>query len=93
MSADGILLLFSFSICWITLLLLSLKTDGKKRVLINLTLHVIYSSYFLYGIFYKSQGTGTSLAWWFYLLLLLWAHCIINFGQLVYLYFKTKKQN
>lgn len=94
MNDDELLLLFSFLLYWVTLVFLAIKTKDKKRILIiNLTIHVIYSSYFLYGLFYRSQGNGTALAWWFYLLLLLWTHWIINLGQLIYLYVKTKKQN
>lgn len=71
---------------------LAVKTKYKKRILIvNFKIHVIYSLYFLDGLFYKSQGNGTALAWWFYLLLLLWTHWIINLGQLIYLYFKTNE--
>ena len=92
MNEDELLLLFSFMLYWITFVFLYIKTKVKKRMsIINLTIHLIYSLYFLYGLFYRSQG-GSSLVWWFYLLLILWTHWIINLGQLVYLLFKSKQQ-
>ena len=94
MNEDEQLLLFSFLLYWVTFVFLLIKSKDKKRVsIINLTIHIIYSSYFLHGLFYRSQGNGTALAWWFYLLLLLWTHWVINLGQLIYFFIKTKKQN
>lgn len=94
MNADELLLIFSFLICWTTLVFLIIKAKNRKQIiLINLIVHFIYSSYFLYGLFYDSKGNGTALAWWFFLLLFLLIHSIINLGQLVYLYLKTKTKS
>ncbi len=91
MNDDELLLLFSLLLYWATFIFLVIKANDKKKYLIiNLTIHVIYSGYFLHGLFYRSQGNGTALAWWFYLLLLLWTHWIINLGQLIYLFVKNK---
>lgn len=93
MNDDELFLLISFLIYWLTFLFLGLKAKRKKLPLvIHLTIHIIYSSYFLYGLFFKSQGKGTALAWWFNLLLILYTHWIIHIGQLIYLYAKSKKQ-
>ena len=93
MNDDQFLLLFSFLIYWATFIFLVIKSSEKKNVfIINLTIHVIYSGYFLHGLFYRSQGNGTALAWWFYLLLILWTHWIINLGQLIYLLIKTRNK-
>lgn len=89
MNDDELLLLFSFLLYWITFLFLIIKTKNKKQVLIiNLTIHLIYSSYFLHGLFYRSHGNGTALAWWFYLLLIIWTHWIINLVRLIYIFIK-----
>ena len=93
MNDDELLLLFSFLLYWATFILLVIKTSEKKKVIaINLTIHIIYSAYFLHGLFYRSQGNGTALAWWFYLLFILWTHWIINLGQLIYLFVKTRNK-
>ena len=94
MNDDHLLLLFSFILYWVTFTFLLIKIKDKKQgLVINLSIHVIYSSYFLYGLFYRSQGNGTALAWWFYLLVLLWTHWLINLGQLVYLIIKSRRRN
>lgn len=94
MNDDHLLLLFSFILYWVTFTFLLIKIKDKKQgLVINLSIHVIYSSYFLYGLFYRSQGNGTALAWWFYLLVLLWTHWLINLGQLVYLLIKSRRKN
>ena len=94
MDEDHLLLLFSFILYWVTFPFLLIKIKDKKQgLVINLSIHVIYSSYFLYGLFYRSQGNGTALAWWFYLLVLLWTHWLINLGQLVYLLIKSRRKN
>ena len=94
MDEDHLLLLFSFILYWVTFTFLLIKIKDKKQgLVINLSIHVIYSFYFLYGLFYRSQGNGTALAWWFYLLVLLWTHWLINLGQLIYLLIKSRRRN
>jgi hypothetical protein len=90
MHEDNILLVFGFIFYWIVLAFLTVKSENKTKTLtINIILHIAYSSYFLYGLFFLSEG-GTALGWFFYLLLILIAHILVNIGQIVYI---SKKQN
>jgi hypothetical protein len=89
---DELMLLFSFIAYWIVLAALTFVSNKKiKTVLINLFIHIVYSCYFLYGLFYKTQG-GTSLAWFLYLLFILWLHTAINLGQFIYKSIKTRSK-
>ncbi|MFM6944302.1 MAG: hypothetical protein ACKOXV_03370, partial [Bacteroidota bacterium] len=86
MNEDNLLLLISFIIFFLSLFILLKKTKNKKSTLIiNLIIHFIYSFYLLYGLLYDSEG-GSGLAWWFFLLISLWLHSIINFGQFFYIF-------
>lgn len=90
MHEDNIILLFVYFIYWIVLSYLTIKSENKtKTLLTNLIFHLTYSSYFLYGLLYLSKE-GSALAWFFYLLLILIAHIILNIVQLVHIY---RKQN
>jgi hypothetical protein len=90
MNDDNKILLFSFLIFWGTLFLLTIKSKNWKRTLIlNLPIHILYSSYFLYGLVYKSLN-GTALAWWFYLLIIIALHWLLNLATLVIGQFKKK---
>ncbi len=95
MNDDKLLLLSSFILYWVTFVFLIIKTknknDKKKVSIINLSIHLVYSVYYLYCLFYKSEG-GSALVWWFLLLLILGIHWIINLGQIIYLIFKSKKK-
>jgi hypothetical protein len=85
-------LLSSFILCWITFAFLFWKINNKKHSgLISLSIHIIYSSYFLYGLFHWSEE-GSSLVWWFYLLLFLWIHSLINIGQLIFIVIQTRRK-
>ena len=80
MNDDEQLLLFSFLLYWVTFILYLTKIREKKRAFfLHLSFHAIYSLFFLHGLFYRSQGNGTALAWWFFLLLFLWVHWLILF--------------
>lgn len=88
---DNLILLLSFILYWIIFILLMIKSKNKIFTFImNISLHLVYSIYFLYGLMYKSSG-GFGLVWWFYLLVLLWIHSIFNLVALIYLFFKKKK--
>jgi hypothetical protein len=88
MNEDNIILLFSYFIFWGTLLLLTIKSKNRKRTLIlNVPFHILYSSFFLYGLIYKSQD-GTALVWWFYLLIIITFHWIVNLAKLLIVQFK-----
>jgi hypothetical protein len=90
MNEDEKILVLSFIGYWIVLALLIFKSDKKlKTAFINLSIHTLYSSYFLYGLFYKSEG-GTSLAWFLYLLFIIWSHTLTNLLQTIYNIVKKK---
>lgn len=85
-------LLLSFIGYWIVLAILIFKSDRKIRTgLINLLFHLAYSLYFLHGLFYKSQG-GMALAWFLYLLFMIWTHTAINLGQIIFQLIKTSRK-
>jgi len=92
MNEDEKILLLSFIGYWIVLFILTVKSKNKiKTGLLNLSIHIVYSSYFLYGLYGRSQG-GTALAWFLYLLFIIWIHTIINLGQVVYNIIKTRRK-
>jgi|GEM_PF-1015611 len=91
MNQDETILLFSFLVYWMFLIVLVFNAKNKRKIfIINFIVHLFYSAYFLYGLYYRSQG-GTSLAWLFFLLLLLWTHSLVNFAQLIYFLIKGNK--
>jgi hypothetical protein len=86
------MILFSFIGYWIVLSALTFKSIKKiKTLLVNLFIHIAYSCYFLNGLFYKAQG-GTALAWFLYLLFIIWIHTAINLAQFIYQYKKTRRK-
>jgi hypothetical protein len=88
MNEDNKILLFSYLIFWGTLLLLTIKSKNRKRTLVlNVPFHILYSSYFLYGLIYKSHG-GNALVWWFYLLIIIVLHWLVNVTNLLIGQFK-----
>ena len=92
MNDDEQLLLFSFLLYWVTFILYLTKIREKKRAFfLHLIIHAIYSLFFLNGLFYRSQGNGTALAWWFFLLLFLWVHWLILLGFIVFKRLNAKK--
>ncbi len=92
MHDDNIFLVFGFLIYWATLFILTIKSGNWKRTLaFNLPIHILYSSYFLYCLFYKSEG-GTALVWWFYLLLIIALHWIINLMTLIFMQLQKPKR-
>jgi hypothetical protein len=91
MNEDNILLLFSFILFWVTLLLFFIRSKGFKGVsYIHLVIHCLYSSYFVHGLWYRSEN-GTALAWWFYLLCLIWGHWLIIILQMIVLSLRKQK--
>lgn len=78
MNEDNQILLFSFVFYWVTLLVCSIKSKNwKKTFFVNLIIHIIYSSYFLYGLIYD-VGDGSALAWYLLLLFIIAIHWIAN---------------
>ena len=75
---DSQILILGFIFSWTSIILLTLTSKRRIVVLtISLTIHLIYSSYLLHGLFYDSEG-GSGLVWWFYLLVLLAGQTLIS---------------
>ena len=55
---------------------------SKRFALINGAIFITYTSYILYGLFYKSQG-GTALVWGFYLLVFIGTQLMIMLGYVL----------
>ena len=54
------------------------RSKNKKRtVIINLSVFIIYNVLFHYNLIYNSSG-GSGLVWFFYLMLSLGLHWLIN---------------
>lgn len=91
MNEDNQLLLFAYVVYWLTLAGLTMKSRNRKQTLtVNLAIHVAYSIYFFYGMAYKSQY-GAGLAWWFYLLVILSVHWLINLVLLLRMFFLARR--
>lgn len=78
MKEDNLYLLFGYLLFGLTVLLLTLKSKNKQRILcINLIIAIFYNGFFWYKLNYSNSG-GSGLVWYFYLLLLLGLHSVIN---------------
>ena len=83
MSDDNLLLLFCYIVYGLTLTALLLVAKTRKRTaIINLTILFAYSSLFIYNLIYNSSY-GSSLVWFFYLILAIGLHWIINLTGLI----------
>ncbi|KGO92951.1 hypothetical protein Q766_09995 [Flavobacterium subsaxonicum WB 4.1-42 = DSM 21790] len=91
MNSDNQLLILVFVIFWATLFWLVSKSKNKKVVLfINGGANLVYTSYFVYGLIYQSDGGG-SIMYWFYILLFNIVHWFILFAIASYLYIASSK--
>ena len=91
-NSDQYILLLSFLGYWVVLAVFIFSIKKKVKVgLLNLLIHLAYSSFFMHGLVFKSQG-GSALAWFLYLLFFLWIHTAINFTQIVYGWMKSRKK-
>jgi len=78
MNEDQIILLICFLIYWVTLVIIAICSENRKKVLFtNLSIHILYSSYFLYGLAFKSQY-GAGLVWLIFLMFAIGLHWLIN---------------
>ncbi len=78
MTEDNLYLLFCYLIYGVTLLFLTIKSKNRIKVLsINLTILIIYSSYFLYNLKNNSQG-GSGLLWLVGLISIIGIHWLTN---------------
>lgn len=83
MDSDMGLIVLAFLFYWFTLVLLRNKVS-RYAFWFNFVINIIYSLYFLYGMFYKGQG-GASLGWFLSLVFILTIHSVINLLLLLYL--------
>ena len=75
---DNQLIIAAFILFWLTLLFLILNSNRRLRTfIVSFIFHIIYSSYLLHGLKYKSEYGG-GLVWWFFLLLILSCHSVLN---------------
>ncbi|MFY8132843.1 MAG: hypothetical protein ACOVOL_06365 [Bacteroidia bacterium] len=91
-NSDQYILLLSFLGYWVVLAVFIFSSEKKVKVgLLNLLIHLAYSSFSMHGLVFKSHG-GSALAWFLYLLFFLWIHTAINFTQIVYGWMKSRKK-
>jgi len=85
---DNQILVLAFMLFWLTLISLTINSTKRvKTFAISFFLHLIYSIFLLYGLNYKSQFGG-GLVWWFYLLLTLGGHILLNVTLISIKFFK-----
>ena len=78
MKEDNLYLLIGYLLLGVTVLILTLKSKNKLRILrVNLIIVGLYSGLFLCKLTYSNSG-GSGFVWYFYLLLLLGLHSVIN---------------
>jgi len=78
MKEDNLYLLIGYLLLGVTVLILTLKSKNKLRILrVNLIIVGLYSGLFLYKLTYSNSG-GSGFVWYFYLLLSLGLHSVIN---------------
>lgn len=93
MDEDEQLLLISFVAYWLILFLLIRNSKNRLRTsIINLVIHVSYSSYFLYDLFYANSGAWDWLLRIFFLFIFLWVHSLLNLLQLIYILLSKKQK-
>jgi hypothetical protein len=90
MDSDNILIVMGFVVFWCSLFYCSYQIKHKLLFTINFCVHAAYSCYFLYNLVYNSEG-GMSLVWWFYILVFLGTHTLLNF--LLPLFIKNKNRH
>lgn len=84
MTKDNLIVLFAFVIYWVTLIGLTLLCEQKLLVfLINLIVHVSYSSYFLWNLYYKPSGWKNTLGAWIGLLGFIGVHWVLDLIYLI----------
>jgi len=75
---ESLIYLFCYVVIWITLFYLGKNSERKYTLLIiNLSLQVGYTIYFVYNLKYNASG-GMMLVWGIYWLATLVVHCLLN---------------
>lgn len=79
MSEDDLYLLFYFYLIQLgTMIIWIRRSKDKKRAgIINISVFILYNVLFHYNLIYNSSG-GSGLVWFFYLILSLGLHWLIN---------------
>jgi len=81
------------SICVLTLFIYRILKFSKLLFIVNALIFITYVTYFLYSLFYRSQG-GSAIVWWFYLLIFTWLHFVLVTIYLVRkMFFRSKNVN
>jgi len=76
--SDSEILLAACVLFWLSFTGLFLVSPQRGRLIfLNFIIHVLYSCYMSYGLKYKSQH-GSGLVWWFYLLIIVGIHTLVN---------------
>ncbi len=89
--SDNIILLYGSLLIILVIVVLAFMYS-KRFALINGAIFIAYTSYMLYGLFYKSQG-GTALVWWFYLLVFMGIQLLIMFGYVLTNWLRNNNNN
>ncbi|MFN8288600.1 MAG: hypothetical protein U0V74_17725 [Chitinophagales bacterium] len=74
-------LLIAFTVLLLVVIVFTARFSTRFAVL-NLAICLGYSAWLYYGLFYKSQY-GSSLVWWFYLLVITAAHFLFVVGYVI----------
>jgi hypothetical protein len=82
MTGDDQILLLDFVIYWLSLIFITwISKERVKAFIINFSIHIIYSSYMLYGLKLKQYPEGSggiTLGWLVFLLIILAIHSLLN---------------
>lgn len=91
MNEDEKILLLSYACNWLFIALCTLISKAKtERSIIHLLIQIIYSSIFLFQLYFNSEK-GSTLAWFFFLTLTIWAHTFTLIGRFIFLKFQNRK--
>jgi len=82
-------LLISCSVILLLLICISFRIS-RLFFTVNITLFILYSSWFYYGLYFM-RGEGIALAWWFYLLLITLFHLFAVAAYLAINWIKGEK--
>jgi amino acid transporter len=90
MSEDNLYLLFCYLLFGLTLAILTIRSENRKKtLLVNLLIAGLYSGLFLYNLTFNSSG-GSGLVWLVYLMFFIGLHWLINLIGLILTF--TKRQ-
>ncbi len=82
--------LFYGSVIIVLIMNLALIGTQRKNGLLSTGLQLLYTSYFIYGLYFKSQG-GSSLVWWFYLIMINCLHFLFLVAYLIIYFVRSRR--